>query len=126
MGAVEVIGDSGPLQLTDAYSTLSVRTASGVPEFTLRGTGTLTVPPGGLLEGCFTIAGGAVLTITGGNTLTVRTPNQLTGTVTDPIITQLRITAGTGVEFYSTSTAATTDLLGFGNYRWSGTPASWH
>ena len=126
MGAYEAIGGSGPLQLTDAYSALSMRTVGGKPEFRLIGKGTLTMPSDSLaLEGRFVIEGDSVLTITEG-IFTVNAPNQLTGTITDPTTTQLKITTGARVEIDSTGTDETTDPLGAGNYEWSGTPPGWN
>ena len=123
----EVIGGgSNPLSL-GANSTLTIRTASNAPEFTLRGTGTLAVPTALALEGRFIIAAGAVLTVSGNNTLTVRAPNQLAGTATNPIVDQLTIGSGAKVEIYSTSTSTSPlELDGGNNYEWSGSSPSWH
>jgi phage baseplate assembly protein gpV len=119
MGTV-VIGGSGPLIL-DPASTLTIRTASGgVSEFTLRGTGTLTVPSGGLtLEGRFILAASSVLTVTGGGTLTVKAPNQLTGTAT-PSASQLIVNSGK-VEIYTNANSdQPSSILNPKTYLWSG------
>ena len=116
----KLIGESSQLlRLTDANSTMTIRTAGSTPEFTLRGTGTLSVPQGGLLEGRFVVAGGAALTITG-NTLAVRAPSQLTGTTT-PSASRLIVEAGSKVEIYATANASEpTSFFNPKTYTWSG------
>jgi len=115
-----------PDLLTLEQSTASSLTIKIGTVFTLAGTGTLTIPAGGLtLEGKFAVAGGAELKVTGANTFEVRFPNTLTGAATTQPAPKITVNSGK-VDIYNTAAANNpSQELGYGTYVWSGSSPRW-